>query len=186
MSIKRLLVATSVLALGLGGAAFAQTGMGSSSGAMGKSSPSYSAPSNSSDQGSSGSTINGAGANSGPMATNSSSAWTKTSGMRASSGQIKQAQEALQTQGLYHGQLDGKMGPQTRNAVAQFQKEKGLKQTAQLDPQTMNDLQSGAMGGSDNMSSMPGGSGASTPGNGPATESTNPGGQNNGSEMPAH
>ncbi|HEY3918999.1 MAG TPA: peptidoglycan-binding domain-containing protein [Stellaceae bacterium] len=187
---KRLLLATSMLALGLGGAAFAQTGAGSAgAGSMGSSgaSPSYSAPSNSAG----GSTmndqnVNGSGANGGPMASNDSG------NARAgnSSDQVKQAQEALQTQGLYRGQVDGKWGPQTRQAVAQFQKQKGLKQTAQLDQQTMNDLQNGAMSGSDNSSdnmssspaqgsSVPNNSyGQGTPGNGPASSGANPGGMN--------
>jgi peptidoglycan hydrolase-like protein with peptidoglycan-binding domain len=102
----------------------------------------------------------------------------------AAPDEIKQAQEALQTQGLYHGQLDGKWGPETRQAVAQFQKAKGLQQTAQLDPQTMNDLQSGAMSGSDNMSNAPNASAPVSPtgdairGNGPAASGSNPGGEN--------
>lgn len=204
MSMKRLMLATSVLALSLGGAAFAQTGAGSSAGAgaMGtpSSSPSYSAPSSNAG----GSTINdqdvnGSGANGGPMASNMpSNASTATgsaargSNISASSDQVKQAQEALQSQGLYRGQVDGKWGPRTRQAVAQFQKQKGLKQTAQLDQQTMNDLQSGSMGGSDNMSSgraagsaVPNNThGQGTPGNGPATSGTNPGGMNGSNTTP--
>lgn len=208
MSMKRLLLTTTaVLALGLGGTAFAQSGAGSSAGAgaMGSAngSPSYSAP-NTGDQGMSGSggssindsETNGSGANGGPMADNSASQTSARRGMtmgRVSTAQVKQAQEALQTQGLYRGQVDGKFGPQTRHAVAQFQKQKGLKQTAQLDEQTMNDLQNGSMSGSDNMSSSPNGhsvpsnvTGQGTPGNGPADSSTNPGGMNGGDTMPTH
>ena len=75
------------------------------------------------------------------------------------SDNVRQAQEVLQDQGLYKGQVDGKMGPQTKHAIAQFQKQKGLKQTAQLDQPTMSDLQNGAMSGSDNSSSSPSSSG---------------------------
>jgi peptidoglycan hydrolase-like protein with peptidoglycan-binding domain len=116
-----------------------------------------------------------------------------------SSDNVRQAQEALQDQGLYKGQVDGKLGPQTKHALAQFQKQKGLKQTAQLDQPTLNDLQNGAMSGSDNASSSPSSSGSRSPnsspssnsgsaspgmgGNGPATTQTNPGGANS---MPAH
>ncbi len=142
--------------------------------------------------------MNGSSANGGPMASNDSDASnTGTRGGRASTAEIKQAQEAQQSQGLYKGQVDGKWGPETRNAVAQFQKQKGLKQSAQLDRQTMNDLQNGSMSGSDNMSSSPndrapmnsdstnrGGSGNRSVGpgaaNGASTQSTNPGGQNRG------
>lgn len=206
MSMKRLVLATSVLALGLGGAAFAQNSNSTSAGAgaMGSSSsrPSYAAPSNSSDQGTSGSgmsgaDVNGSSANGGPMASNSATGTGHATRAKASSSSIKEAQEALQSQGLYKGQVDGKWGPETRHAVAQFQKEKGLKQTAQLDQQTLNDLQNGAMSGSDDMSSSPnrsapmnngsmnsGGSGNMSVGpgaaNGAATQSTNPGGQNRG------
>lgn len=202
MSMKRLMLATSVLALGLGGAAFAQTGAGSSAGAgeMGtaNSSPSYSAPSSSGST-MNGQDVNGSGANGGPMASNAPShASSNASDLRgskasASSDQVKEAQEALQSQGLYRGQVDGKWGPQTRQAVAQFQKQKGLKQTAQLDQQTMSDLQNGSMSGSDNMSSSPNQSPASTrqspaynsAGNGASTQRGNPGGEN-GTNMPAH
>ncbi|HEY1504878.1 MAG TPA: peptidoglycan-binding domain-containing protein [Stellaceae bacterium] len=123
-----------------------------------------------------------------------------------SAGNIRQAQEALQDQGLYHGQVDGKWGPATKQAVTQFQKQKGLKQTAQLDQPTMNDLQNGAMSGSDNSSSSPSSSGpigrspngspgfnsssggaasGGMSGNGPASSETNPGGQNRSSN-PTH
>lgn len=202
MLMKRLMLATSVLALGLGGAAFAQTGAGSSAGAGAigapSSSPSYSAPSRSAG----GSTmndqdVNGSGANGGPMASNmpgnrstATGSATRGSNIGASSDQVKQAQEALQSQGLYRGQVDGKWGPRTRQAVAQFQKQKGLKQTAQLDQQTMNDLQNGSMGGSDNMSSSPAAGSAApihgqgTPGNGPATSGANPGGMNGSNTTP--
>jgi peptidoglycan hydrolase-like protein with peptidoglycan-binding domain len=119
---------------------------------------------------------------------------------------VRQAQEALQDQGIYKGQVDGKMGPQTKHAIAQFQKQKGLKQTAQLDQPTMSDLQNGAMSGSDNSSSSPSGSGpigrspngspgfnsssggaasGGMSGNGPASSATNPGGQNRSSN-PTH
>ncbi|HXR85972.1 MAG TPA: peptidoglycan-binding domain-containing protein [Stellaceae bacterium] len=123
----------------------------------------------------------------------------------ASQEDIRQAQEALQDQGLYHGQIDGKWGPQTKQAVSQFQKKNGLKQSAQLDQQTLDDLQnnssSGSMsGGSSSSGRSPnssssfnsGSSGSSSGvsgGNGPATTQTNPGGQNRSSVpsgAPAH
>jgi len=124
----------------------------------------------------------------------------------ASAEDIRQAQEALQDQGLYHGQIDGKWGPQTKQAVSQFQKKNGLKQTAELDQQTLGGLQSNSMSGSDNSRSGPSSSGPSgrspngspgfnssssgaasggMSGNGPATTQTNPGGQNRTS-VPAH
>ena len=140
--------------------------------------------------------MNGAGANGGPMASGTSGGRSSMKGGsmsssasgRASSENIRQAQEALQDQGLYKGQVDGKWGPQTKQAVQQFQKQKGLKQTAQLDQQTLTDLQSSSnSGGSSSSSRSPNSSpsfnsgGASSGmggGNGPATTQTNPGGQN--------
>ncbi len=175
--------------------------MGSNSG-----SPSYSSPSTSGGatgtQGSAGSAMhnqdmNGTGANGGPMASGTSSG-PSNSGMSSgsmssnasggtSSEDIRQAQEALQDKGLYKGQVDGKWGPQTKQAVQQFQKQNGLKQTAQLDQPTLGDLQNGSMNGSDNSGSSPnsnpsfnsgGASSGTGGGNGPATMQTNPGGQN--------
>jgi peptidoglycan hydrolase-like protein with peptidoglycan-binding domain len=39
--------------------------------------------------------------------------------------------------GLYNGSLDGVVGPETKRALAQFQKDNGLDRTAMLDQQTM-------------------------------------------------
>jgi peptidoglycan hydrolase-like protein with peptidoglycan-binding domain/predicted small secreted protein len=58
----------------------------------------------------------------------------------ARSDDVKQVQTALQTQGLYHGPIDGIYGPGTRNAVKKYQSQAGITQTGQLDQQTMQDL----------------------------------------------
>lgn len=50
------------------------------------------------------------------------------------------AQLELRNMGLYKGSLDGIVGPETKRALAQFQKDYGLQQTATLDPQTMDAL----------------------------------------------
>jgi peptidoglycan hydrolase-like protein with peptidoglycan-binding domain len=52
-------------------------------------------------------------------------------------GLIKQAQTQLKDQGFYKGRVDGIVGPLTHNAVRAYQKREGLRQTAQLDRQTM-------------------------------------------------
>jgi Putative peptidoglycan binding domain len=49
---------------------------------------------------------------------------------------IRWAQLELRYRGLYKGSLDGVLGPETRQALAQFQKNSGLDQTALLDAQT--------------------------------------------------
>src|SRR5215831_1012974 len=41
--------------------------------------------------------------------------------MNASSAEIRQAQQQLQKQGFYHGQVDGIIGPETEQAIGQFQ-----------------------------------------------------------------
>jgi len=114
---KRLMVATSVLALSLGGVAFAQGNSGA------------------------------AGMSGSEPATHGQANMTQSQGnmdennTQASSTDVKQAQQALKDQGLYHGAIDGRWGPETKQAVNEFQKKNGLKQTAQLDDQTKDQLQ---------------------------------------------
>jgi hypothetical protein len=57
---------------------------------------------------------------------------------------VRGAQATLKQQGLYKGQVDGKIGPQTRSALTQFQAQNGLSQTARLDQPTIDKLTSGA------------------------------------------
>jgi len=54
----------------------------------------------------------------------------------AGSSQTRDAQTALKAQGLYTGHIDGKSGPLTKNAIAQFQHKQGLTESGQLDSQT--------------------------------------------------
>ena len=49
---------------------------------------------------------------------------------------IRRSQVALRFQGLYKGSIDGILGPETRRALGQFQKDNGLDQTEALDVQT--------------------------------------------------
>jgi peptidoglycan hydrolase-like protein with peptidoglycan-binding domain len=58
----------------------------------------------------------------------------------ASRSEIQEAQQALKSQGLYMGGIDGVMGPKTQTAVIAFQREHKLPETAQLDQQTMDAL----------------------------------------------
>ncbi|MBV8099627.1 MAG: peptidoglycan-binding protein [Verrucomicrobia bacterium] len=131
---KLILASASVLALAIGssGAAFA---------ADGRSTPNAGAdtPATSSQYGTN------AGATYG-VTTN------KQGGMNLPGSEIKQAQQQLRDQGLYNGKIDGVMGPQTKQALQQFQQKNGLPVTATLDQQTMDKL-SGA--GAGQGSSMP-------------------------------
>jgi peptidoglycan hydrolase-like protein with peptidoglycan-binding domain len=54
-----------------------------------------------------------------------------------SSRLIKDAQGELQREGLYKGPIDGIDGPQTQQAVRDFQQREGLQQTAVLDQPTL-------------------------------------------------
>ena len=49
---------------------------------------------------------------------------------------IRWAQVELRVRGLYQGSLDGILGPETKRAISQFQRIKGLGPTASLDAQT--------------------------------------------------
>ncbi len=67
---------------------------------------------------------------------------SQTAPVNVSENQIKQVQEHLKTAGLYNGKADGKMGPETKQALQQFQQQQGLQATGQLDQETMAALQS--------------------------------------------
>jgi peptidoglycan hydrolase-like protein with peptidoglycan-binding domain len=53
---------------------------------------------------------------------------------------MKQVQEKLKSEGLYKGQVDGIAGPETKQALEQFQKQQSLQQTGSLDQQTLDKL----------------------------------------------
>lgn len=63
-----------------------------------------------------------------------------TTAMQATPSEIRQAQEKLQDEGLYHGKVDGQMGPETQQALRQYQEKNNLQATAKLDQETMNSL----------------------------------------------
>jgi peptidoglycan hydrolase-like protein with peptidoglycan-binding domain len=54
--------------------------------------------------------------------------------------QIKQLQQALQERGLEPGNVDGVMGPQTRQALAKFQRDNNLEPTGSLNERTAQHL----------------------------------------------
>jgi hypothetical protein len=53
---------------------------------------------------------------------------------------VADVQASLQEQGYYQGEVDGLMGPQTRQALADFQRDHGLITTAALDQPTLASL----------------------------------------------
>ncbi len=55
--------------------------------------------------------------------------------------QVRELQTRLRAQGLYRDNVDGIFGPNTRNAVAQFQRRNSLPQTGRADASTFERLQ---------------------------------------------
>src|SRR5215470_5398222 len=53
---------------------------------------------------------------------------------------IANVQSALQQQGYYHGEVDGLIGPLTRGAIADYQREHGLYTTSTIDQPTLQSL----------------------------------------------
>ncbi len=53
---------------------------------------------------------------------------------------IANVQTALQQQGYYQGEIDGLLGPQTRAAIADYQRANGLADTAAIDQPTLQSL----------------------------------------------
>jgi len=53
---------------------------------------------------------------------------------------VKNAQQKLKTLGLYQGDVDGIAGPDTRRAVSQFQQQRNLPESGELDQATMEAL----------------------------------------------
>src|SRR5262245_43855421 len=54
--------------------------------------------------------------------------------------QVRQAQETLKSQGQDPGPVDGMMGPQTKQALREYQKAQNLKVTGRLDSETSEKL----------------------------------------------
>jgi hypothetical protein len=59
---------------------------------------------------------------------------------------VANVQEQLQTQGYYHGEIDGMLGPLTRAALADYQRDHGLYTTSAIDEPTMASLGFGGDG----------------------------------------
>ena len=57
-----------------------------------------------------------------------------------SKGTAIQIQTALKNAGFYAGEIDGKIGPQTKRAIKVFQKSKGFTPDGIVGPKTWNEL----------------------------------------------
>ena len=49
-------------------------------------------------------------------------------------------QQILKDNGFYFGEIDGSIGPGSKQALAAYQKTKGLKVTETIDPQTLTEM----------------------------------------------
>src|SRR3982750_143787 len=56
---------------------------------------------------------------------------------------VKKAQQSLAGKGFYHGQVDGILGPQTRQAIGEYQKSEKRPVTGRLDVETAGKLGGG-------------------------------------------
>ena len=86
--------------------------------------------------------------------------------------EVRQAQQKLKDDGDYTGQVDGKMGPKTAQAIKKFQQSNGLPQTGRLDQQTVSKLGISMSGSSQPSSSSSTRSGGSTTESGTGTSGT--------------
>jgi peptidoglycan hydrolase-like protein with peptidoglycan-binding domain len=57
-----------------------------------------------------------------------------------SKDEIQQVQQALDQKGFKSGQPDGVLGPETKNAIKEFQQKQGWNATGELDNQTLSAL----------------------------------------------
>jgi peptidoglycan hydrolase-like protein with peptidoglycan-binding domain len=73
-----------------------------------------------------------------PSTPETSPHWINTANL--SKDDVRWTQVELRNLGLYNDSLDGVIGPETKRALAVFQKANGLKQTATLDQQTADAL----------------------------------------------
>ena len=84
--------------------------------------------------------------------TMSQSTQAATAPVDASESQVKQAQERLKSTGFYKGTADGKMGPETKQAISEFQQQQGLTKTGTLDQETLAALNSNQSSGGSSVS----------------------------------
>mgnify|MGYP001612795382 CR=1 FL=1 len=65
----------------------------------------------------------------------------KAAAPRSSAGREKDIQTALKNAGLYNGSIDGNIGPKTKKAIEEFQKQNGLKVDGKVVPRTWVELE---------------------------------------------
>jgi peptidoglycan hydrolase-like protein with peptidoglycan-binding domain len=158
---KLRLIAAAVAAAMLSSGAVAQEKKQDSQGAQSPSSTTQEQKPGSSATGSASGTTSGSAASgaSSPSASGDTQSRSASAGGQSQAGgdeRIKQVQQKLKDQGHDAGPVDGVMGPKTQAALKEFQSAKGLKDSGQLDRETMAALGvsgSASAGGSSDKSS---------------------------------
>jgi peptidoglycan hydrolase-like protein with peptidoglycan-binding domain len=172
-----LIIGVSVLALSLGGCSWFERTTGIGGGDQSASEAQPAPPAQNSSQAAS----NTPAPAPAPAAQTSGSGSTAHHHPMHASNEVRMAQEKLKDDGDYMGKIDGLAGPQTHQAVMQYQKKNGLKQTGYLDHATLSKLGVGHGSAASSGSTMPpassNGGGSSMPpaaSNGGATGGGNP------------
>jgi peptidoglycan hydrolase-like protein with peptidoglycan-binding domain len=158
---KLRLIAAAVAAAMLSSGAVAEEKKQDSQGAQSPSSTTQEQKPGSSATGSASGTTSGGAASgaSSPSASGDKQSPSASAGSQSQAGgdeKIKQVQQKLKDQGHDAGPVDGVMGPKTQAALKEFQSAKGLKDSGQLDRETMAALGvsgSASAGGSSDKSS---------------------------------
>jgi peptidoglycan hydrolase-like protein with peptidoglycan-binding domain len=158
---KLRLIAAAIAAAMLSSGAVAQERKQDSQGAQSPSSTTQEQKPGSSATGSASGTTSGSAASgaSSPSASGDKQSRSASAGGQSQTGgdeRIKQVQQKLKDQGHDAGPVDGVMGPKTQAALKEFQSAKGLKDSGQLDRETMAALGvsgSASAGGSSDKSS---------------------------------
>jgi peptidoglycan hydrolase-like protein with peptidoglycan-binding domain len=100
--------------------------------------------------------------------------------------QVRQVQQALKDKGHDPGQVDGIMGPQTKQALQSFQQQQGISGAGELDQQTLAAL--GVQGdslASNTSSSQPSSSNSATPSSASSTNQPSSSSQASSSSQPS-
>lgn len=148
---KLLLTTVSVVALGLagGGLAFAGGTTNSNAGtSAGTNMPNAAATTQPGSNLGTGANMGGnygtgtsqPGYNHGTNANGDMSGMNESSQWGGGHNQVMEVQQKLQAANLYSGKIDGVMGPETRQALQQYQQKNGLQVTARLDRQTLDHI----------------------------------------------
>lgn len=98
---------------------------------------------------------------------------------------VRHAQQALMDKGMNPGPIDGKMGPQTKAAISEFQKKENLKVTGRLDRETKAKLNGSASASTKADTTTPAASPSTTTSGSTSTKSTDTSAPGTGATAPS-